>query len=191
VQHEERAPEEPEQSKIFLYLGGAVLVGLAIWGFKGFQAAEEYFAGYLLEQSLSVDNLFVFLLCFNFFKTPPDLQSRVLNVGIWSAAVLRLVMILAGVELVSNFKPLLLVFSAILLYSSYGLFFAEDDDEEEDLSQNFIVKTINRVRRECMLILAFGYMLMLAFGCSLGASGMHRPSCSVTAQPSRCCIHAN
>lgn len=143
----QKEKEEPQtQGNTFIYyLVGAALCGGAIWGFKGFQAAEEYFAGYLLEQSLSVDNLFVFMLCFSFFKTPAELQDRVLSIGVWSAAVLRLVMILAGVQLVENFKPLLLVFAAILLYSSFGLLFGEDDDEEEDLSQNPIVKTINKV----------------------------------------------
>lgn len=127
------------------YLGGAVLCGGAIYGFMGFQAAQEYFAAYLLEQSLGVDNLFVFMLCFSFFRTPQELQDRVLMIGVWSAAVLRLVMILAGVQLVENFKPVLLVFAAILLYSSFGLLFGEDDDSDEDLSDNFIVKTINKV----------------------------------------------
>lgn len=141
--------ETPTQGNGFIYyLGAAVLCGGAIWGLKGYQAAEEYFAGYLLEQSLSVDNLFVFMLCFSFFKTPVELQDRVLSIGVWSAAILRLVMILAGVQLVENFKPLLLVFAAILLYSSFGLLFGEDDDEEEDLSQNPIVKTINKVRNQ-------------------------------------------
>lgn len=144
MQKEEEKPQTQDSTFIY-YLGGAALCGVAIWGFKGSQAAEEYFAGYLLEQSLSVDNLFVFMLCFSFFKTPLELQDRVLSIGVWSAAVLRLVMILAGVQLVENFKPLLLVFAAILLYSSFGLLFGEEDDEEEDLSQNPIVKTINKV----------------------------------------------
>ena len=122
---------EIEGNNFVYYLAGALLFGGVIWGLKGFQAAEEYYAGYLLEQSLSVDNLFVFMLCFSFFKTPQELQGRVLSIGVWSAAGLRLVMILAGVQLVENFKPLLLVFAAILLYSSYGLLFGEDDEEEE------------------------------------------------------------
>lgn len=144
MQKDKEEIRKPGNNFIY-YLGGAAACGAAIWGLKGFQAAEEYFAGYLLEQSLSVDNLFVFMLCFSFFKTPVELQDRVLSIGVWSAAVLRLVMILAGVQLVENFKPLLLVFAAILLYSSFGLLFGEDDDEEEDLSENFIVKTINKV----------------------------------------------
>lgn len=144
MQKEELVEDKGEQ--LFLYVGGALAVGAAIWGFKGFTAAEEYFAGYLLEQSLSVDNLFVFLLCFNYFKTPIEYQDRVLGWGIWSAAVLRLVMILAGVELVENFKPLLLVFAAILFYSAFRIIFEKKDEGEEDLSNNVLVKGINKVR---------------------------------------------
>jgi Integral membrane protein TerC family len=108
-------------------------------------AGEEYFAGYLLEQSLSVDNLFVFLLCFNFFKTPQEYQGRVLNVGIWTAALLRGVMIIAGVELVENFKPVLLVFALVLLYSSFKIVTGQKGDEDEDLSDNIIVRAVNKV----------------------------------------------
>ena len=70
---------------------------------------------------------------------------QVLNLGIITAAVLRLVMILAGVELVANFKPLLLVFAAILLFSSYKILFKNEDEEEEDLADNFIVKLVKKV----------------------------------------------
>lgn len=143
TQKEELMEDKGEQ--LFLYVGGALAIGGVIWGFKGFTAAEEYFAGYLLEQSLSVDNLFVFLLCFNYFKTPLEYQDRVLGWGIWSAALLRLIMILAGVELVENFKPLLLVFAAILFYSSFRILFGNKDEGEEDLSNNVLVKGINKV----------------------------------------------
>ena len=145
LQKEEFVEDKGEQ--LFLYLGGALALGAGIWGLKGFTAAEEYFAGYLLEQSLSVDNLFVFLLCFKFFKTPLEYQDRVLGWGIWSAAVLRLVMILAGAELVQNFKPVLLVFAAILFFSSFKIIFGKKDEGEEDLSNNVLVKTINKVCR--------------------------------------------
>jgi predicted tellurium resistance membrane protein TerC len=129
-----------------LYVGGAFALGGAIFAWKGPVAAEEYFAGYLLEQSLSIDNLFVFVLCFSFFKTPLEYQDKVLGWGIYSAAVLRLIMILAGVELVENFKPLLLVFAAVLVYSSFSILFGTEEEEEEDLSENIIVQTVNKVR---------------------------------------------
>lgn len=87
------------------------------------------------------------MLCFNFFKTPKEDQDRVLNVGIWTAAVLRGVMILAGVELVENFKPLLLGFAALLLFSSFKILAGEKDDADKDLSQNLVVRAVNRVRQ--------------------------------------------
>lgn len=81
----------------------------------------EYFAGYLLEQSLSVDNLFVFVLVFRYFATPPESQKTVLSYGIGTAAILRLVLIILGADAVEKWKPILLVFSGILLYSSFNL----------------------------------------------------------------------
>jgi hypothetical protein len=92
---------------------------------------------YLLEQSLSVDNLFVFVLVFNYFKTPPEHQPKVLNYGILTAAVLRAVMVLLGYELVERFEPVLLLFAGVLLWSAWGLL-TGDDDEDEDLSDNAV-----------------------------------------------------
>lgn len=74
----QKAEEEIEKGEnFFAYVAGAVAFGGAIFAFQGGAKAEEFFAGYLLEQSLSIDNLFVFILCFNYFKTPIELQSRV------------------------------------------------------------------------------------------------------------------
>ena len=64
---------------VAVYVGGAVLFGLGVWAAMGPVKAEEYFAGYLLEQSLSVDNLFVFILVFNYFQTPLQAQGKVRN----------------------------------------------------------------------------------------------------------------
>jgi len=75
----------------------------------------------LLEQSLSVDNLFVFILVFRYFKTPVEYQSKVLTYGIATAAVLRLVLIVAGIDIVQQWRPVLLFFAGILLVSSYKL----------------------------------------------------------------------
>lgn len=101
----------------------------------------EYFAGYLLEQSLSVDNLFVFILVFDYFKTPVEYQNKVLSYGIATAAVLRLILIVLGADIVESWEPVMLVFAAILLFSSGKLLFVDNDgDEEEDLSNNGIVR---------------------------------------------------
>jgi TerC family integral membrane protein len=112
---------------------------------EGPEKAQEFFAGYLLEQSLSIDNLFVFVLVFSYFKTPLESQPKVLTYGIATAAVLRLIMILLGVELIQSFEPLLLVFALILLWSAYGLLFKGDEDEDDDLSDNAVVKLCRRL----------------------------------------------
>ena len=106
---------------------------------EGADKASEYFAGYLLEQSLSVDNLFVFILLFEYFQVPPVRQTRVLNYGIYGALLMRAIMVIAGVELIENFQPILLVFAGILIFSSYKLL-SEAGEEEEDMSENAIVK---------------------------------------------------
>ncbi|KAL4424113.1 hypothetical protein ABPG75_001414 [Micractinium tetrahymenae] len=119
----------------------ALVFGAGVWAFMGEQKGAEYFAGYLLEQSLSVDNLFVFILVFNYFKTPVEYQNKVLTYGIATAAVLRLVLIVVGVDIVERFEPVLLLFAGILLLSSAKLLFSsEDDDEEDDLGSNKIVQ---------------------------------------------------
>jgi TerC family integral membrane protein len=121
-------------------LGAACAFGAFIGATQGADKASEYFAGYLLEQSLSVDNLFVFVLVFEYFKVPQERQTRVLNYGIFGALLMRAVMVLAGVQVVENFKPTLLVFAGILIFSSYKLLSEGDEDEEEDMSDNAIVK---------------------------------------------------
>ena len=71
------AKPEAKGEAVALWIGAAVLFGLGIWGTRGGALAEQYFAGYLVEQSLSVDNLFVFILVFRYFKTPQLAQDKV------------------------------------------------------------------------------------------------------------------
>ncbi|XP_057845884.1 thylakoid membrane protein TERC, chloroplastic isoform X5 [Cryptomeria japonica] len=118
----------------------AVAFGIFI-GFKdGTSKASEFFAGYLLEQSLSVDNLFVFILIFKYFQVPLMYQSRVLSYGIAGAIVFRASMIFLGAATLQRFEAVNLFLAGILLYSAIKLF-AGVDEGEEDLSNNFIVKT--------------------------------------------------
>jgi TerC family integral membrane protein len=142
---EELPVTEAKIETLALWVAAASAFGAGIWYVEGAEKAEEYFAGYLLEQSLSIDNLFVFILVFNFFQTPPSSQGKVLTYGIATAAVLRLVMILLGVELIEKFEPVLLLFALILLFSSYKLLFADDSDGEESLEDNAIVRFCRRV----------------------------------------------
>ena len=138
------AKESEEQvgnvAEVAAWVGAAVAFGLGVGAVMGAEKAEEFFAGYLLEQSLSVDNLFVFVLVFDYFKVPLASQPRVLNYGIWGAMVMRAAMIVAGYEAVTNFKPILLVFAGVLIFSSYKLIAEGEEEEEEDMSENAIVK---------------------------------------------------
>lgn len=96
----------------------------------------EFFTGYVLEKSLAVDNIFVFLMIFGFFKVPPKYQHRVLLYGVLGAIALRAVMIFVGAVLVREFEWILYLFGAFLLYTGVHMIQSGGDDDEEDLSQN-------------------------------------------------------
>jgi tellurite resistance protein TerC len=102
----------------------------------------EYFTGYLIELSLSVDNLFVFLLIFNYFKVPKKYQHRVLFWGIMGALVMRMTMIFAGAELVERFHWIIYVFGAFLVYTGLKMF--GGDDEEFHPEKSWLVSFITR-----------------------------------------------
>ncbi|PUZ63777.1 hypothetical protein GQ55_3G094400 [Panicum hallii var. hallii] len=128
--------------RVTLVILAAVLFGISIALRDGAEKASEYFAGYLLEQSLSVDNLFVFVLVFKYFKVPKEYQNRVLSYGIAGAVVFRAVMIVLGVATIQKFEAVNLLLALILLFTSYKLF--AEEEEESDLSDNFIVKTCRK-----------------------------------------------
>lgn len=102
--------------------------GFVVWDYKGSQAAMNYWTGYLLEQSLSVDNLFVFLVIFQYFAVDNKNQRRALVWGILAAIALRGVFIFAGVALVSKFNWLLYPLGAFLIYTGFKLLKAGDDN---------------------------------------------------------------
>ncbi len=104
--------------------------------------AIEFFTGYLIELSLSVDNLFVFLLIFSYFKVPKEFQHRVLFWGIMGALVMRMVMIFAGAELVERFHWIIYVFGAFLLYTGLKMF--SDDDEAFNPEESKMVSVVTR-----------------------------------------------
>jgi len=129
-----------------LAVGAATLFGAGIGAVLGGDKAVEYFTGYLLEESLSVDNLFVFLLLFDYFKVPNADQKKVLKYGIWGAVALRGAFIGAGLLAIEKFRGVLVGFAALLIYSSYKILTGtgDDDDEEQDLSDNEVVKFVNK-----------------------------------------------
>jgi len=124
--------------RTILVVLSAVAFGLGTMVMKGKQSGLEFFAGYLVEQSLSVDNLFVFIMLFEYFKVPPAYQGRVLTWGIIGAVSMRAVMIVVGVAAIQKFRGVILAFAAILLVSSIKLL--TEKEEEGDLSDNLILK---------------------------------------------------
>lgn len=106
------------------------------------QKTLEFFTGYVIEKALSVDNLFVFLMIFSFFKVPPQYQHRVLLYGIFGAIVLRAVMVFLGAYLVREFSWILYLFGAFLVYTGLHMFKPEPE-EAPDLSQNKALKWIS------------------------------------------------
>jgi predicted tellurium resistance membrane protein TerC len=99
--------------------------------FKGVPYAVDFCSGYLLEQSLSIDNLFVILLIFEYFKIERKNQDRALQYGLIGAFVMRAVFIALGAAMISSFHQVVLVFAGILLYSSYSILFANKDSSKE------------------------------------------------------------
>ena len=106
--------------------------GVVVWAGLGGQLATEYFAGYLIEWSLSVDNIFVFVLIISHFDVPPQYQQRVLLWGVIGAVVLRLGFILGGSALIHSFEWAVYVFGALLLITAIR--FLKEKDQEEDIS---------------------------------------------------------
>jgi len=129
-------------TRTLAWLSATAIFGLGIWYWLVRKQLKNFFAGYLVEQSLSVDNLFVFLLLFDYFKVPLGAQDRVLNWGIYGAIVMRATMIGLGAAALHQYRAILLVFAGILVYSSAKVLIpgADGDDEEEDMSENAIVK---------------------------------------------------
>lgn len=140
--------QEEDKSKAYTELAvvvaGAIAFGLGIGAVYGVEDSSAYFAAYILEQSLSIDNLFVFILVFNYFNTTPTAQKRVLKYGLGGSAAMRAVAVLAGAAAVNQFRPVLLIFAGILLYSSYNLLFGDEDEEDEDLSESPVFKLCNK-----------------------------------------------
>lgn len=122
-------------------------VGLAfcafVWWSEGNKAALEYLSAYLMEKSLSVDNIFVFILIFSFYKIREDHIARALMIGILLAIVFRIIFITLGVVLVSQFHWILYIFGAFLVYTGIKIFITKQE-EEYNPANSKVYKFINR-----------------------------------------------
>jgi tellurite resistance protein TerC len=127
-----------------IYVGLAVVFGIGLWLFGGATMGTEYFAGYVTEKALSVDNLFVFLVIMASFKVPRADQQKVLLFGIVFALIARSAFIFAGVALINLFSWVFYVFGAILLWTAFSLVRGGDEDDEAD---NFVIRFARRYLR--------------------------------------------
>lgn len=118
-------------------------LGWELFGAARHQKALEFLTGYLIELSLSVDNLFVFLLIFSYFKVPPKYQHRVLYWGVLGALVMRVVMILVGTELINRFSWVIYFFGAFLIYTGVQMLRGGEITELEP-EENIVVRFISR-----------------------------------------------
>ena len=128
-------------SAMYVGLAGVFAAVLLFW--QGHQSALEFVTGYVLELSLSVDNLFVFLVIFNFFAVPAEQQHRVLFWGVIGALIFRGIFIGAGVGLIHRFHWLLYIFGALLIYS--GIRFCVMGNHQINPASNPVVKAVRRL----------------------------------------------
>lgn len=113
----------------FFWVSLALAFFVYVWIERGQQTALEYISGYLMEWSLSIDNIFVFILIFSSFKVPEKYYGRALLIGILMAIIMRVIFITVGVALVNKFHWILYVFGVFLVYTGYKMFTASDDHE--------------------------------------------------------------
>ncbi|HAX47978.1 MAG TPA: TerC family protein [Ignavibacteria bacterium] len=127
---------------VIFWISVALVFNAGVYYFLGQQKAIEFLTGYIIEESLSVDNLFVFLVLFKYFKIPLEYQRRVLNWGIVGVIILRGIFIFLGAALISNFGFVLYIFGAILIYSGYQMAFGKEKEIHPE--QNKVLRLFKR-----------------------------------------------
>ncbi len=127
------------------YICMGLLFGLFVWRELGAQSAQEYYTGFLIEKTLSMDNIFVISLVFSYFAIPRKYQYRVLFWGIIGVILLRALLIGVGATLVQEFHWVLYIFAAFLIYT--GIKMLKGEDEEHDIGDNPVVKFVRKYMR--------------------------------------------
>lgn len=125
------------------WVGTALLFNIGIYIFMGQEKALSFLGGYVIEQSLSLDNLFLFLLIFESFSIKPQYQKRVLTYGIFGAIVLRLIFVILGVTIVNKFHWMLYIFGLILIISGIKMILKKDNSN--DFSNSKIIRLVNKI----------------------------------------------
>src|SRR5215213_1116542 len=141
--HEVSVKEAATWSAVWVAL--ALVFNYGVYRFLGEQAALEFLAGYLIEKALSVDNIFVFVLIFSYFRVPSRYQHRVLFWGILGALVMRGIMIGLGAYLIERFHWILYVFGAFLIWTGYRM--ARQDGRAIEPEANPVIRLVRRMVR--------------------------------------------
>ncbi len=128
--------------RTLIWIGLSLGFNVLVWRWRGADAGVDFFTGYLIEYSLSVDNIFVFVLIFTSFGVPPKSQHRVLIWGILGALVMRGIMIWLGLALVSRFHWILYVFGVFLVITAFRMFFVKD--KERDFTNTWLMRLSRR-----------------------------------------------
>ncbi|MGN6714326.1 tellurite resistance protein TerC [Anaerocolumna jejuensis DSM 15929] len=130
-------------SWVLFWVGLSLCFNMGIYIFAGKEKALEFLGGYVIEQSLSIDNLFLFLMVFSSFGIKADYQRRVLNYGIFGAIILRLIFILLGVTIVDKFEWVLYIFGAILIVSGIKMMLKKE--ESTDFKESRIIRILGKI----------------------------------------------
>ncbi len=126
----------------FVWFGLSMIFNAIIYTWKGPDKSFEFLTGYIIELSLSVDNLFLFILIFNYFKVPREYQHRVLFWGILGALVMRIIFIFAGIALIKQFHWIIYVFGAFIIFTGFKMFF--NNEQEIEPEKNMIIQWIKK-----------------------------------------------
>src|SRR3954452_10202530 len=144
-----RRPHEPSMREAGLFIGIfvtlAVIFGFGVWAVSGPRYAGEFFAGWLTEYSLSIDNLFIFLIIMSKLKVPRELQQFALLVGIVLALIFRGIFIAVGAAAINRFSWVFFVFGAFLLYTAVRLVIDyRNHDDDEEAPDNALLRMVRR-----------------------------------------------
>jgi tellurite resistance protein TerC len=142
-----RRPHQPSMKEVStalaVYVGFAVVFGIGVWVFAGGEFGGEFFAGWLTEYSLSVDNLFIFIIIMSKFAVPREYQQSALMVGIVLALVMRGLFIAVGAAAIASFSWIFYLFGAFLVYTAYKLA-REGQQDEDDFEENRLITFVER-----------------------------------------------
>lgn len=143
-----RRPHRPTMREstawVFFYIALALAFGAVVAVAFGSRYGGEFYAGWLTEYSLSVDNLFVFVIIMSRFRVPATAQQTVLIIGVILALVFRGIFIALGAAAIARFSWVFYLFGAFLLYTAYKLF-SHDEDEEDEFKENALLRLVRRV----------------------------------------------